>query len=536
MSPISRRSVLGSLAATGLSAAVLASDQKFGKSSPHRIAQKVKPPIWHIDDAQEKLDADSIPKPRRSTDTAVRAENAKPGSATWRLGADGTRVATDAGNQIKGYASATSVNLGGKIAFHISAGEPFEIAIFRLGWYGGSGARKILTTRMLAAASQPPLSIDVLTGMISCDWAPTWTLNVGKKWVPGTYIAVLTTKAGWRNYVPFVVRDPAKKNGFCIVLPFATYQAYNMWPHDGLRGRSLYLGYAGTGIFGDVRPDGKPLNKGDSTRRARKVSFDRPFHDHGLPFRFDEDHYMIQWVECMGYDLNYATSIDLETGAVDPRNYQGLVFSGHDEYWSRAMRETIEHGIRQGISMAYMAANNVYWHIRFETSAKHRPNRVMACYKTGEDAPDYPTSATMLWRDPHPGPANPEQAMLGVQFNGIVNESVPLVVRSSNHWFWEGCGVADGEAIPHVVDGEADAYNPSYPAPVDVDHTLLSASPYQLKNGSPMMQNSSLYETRNGAIVFVAGTFNWTKSLGYPALANTKIQQATLNLLDRITV
>ena len=43
-------------------------------------------------------------------------ENQQPGTSQWRIGTK----ATDAGGQIKGYASATSVNKGGNITFFVS--------------------------------------------------------------------------------------------------------------------------------------------------------------------------------------------------------------------------------------------------------------------------------------------------------------------------------------------------------------------------------------------------------------------------------
>src|SRR3712207_5069991 len=46
----------------------------------------------------------------------VRAENARPGTDAWQLGRPGFRTADDAAQQIKGYASATSVNVGWSIA------------------------------------------------------------------------------------------------------------------------------------------------------------------------------------------------------------------------------------------------------------------------------------------------------------------------------------------------------------------------------------------------------------------------------------
>src|SRR4051794_3379650 len=48
------------------------------------------------------------------------AENAHAGTTAWRLQQNGRRVADDATGQIKGYASATSVNKGESLTFKVS--------------------------------------------------------------------------------------------------------------------------------------------------------------------------------------------------------------------------------------------------------------------------------------------------------------------------------------------------------------------------------------------------------------------------------
>src|ERR1700759_2732213 len=52
--------------------------------------------------------------------TRITAENAKAGSADWRMGAGKSRPGTDHERQIKGYASTDSVALGESIDFHVA--------------------------------------------------------------------------------------------------------------------------------------------------------------------------------------------------------------------------------------------------------------------------------------------------------------------------------------------------------------------------------------------------------------------------------
>src|SRR5436190_13048195 len=69
----------------------------------------------------------------------VTLENQKQGTTAWQL----TKPAN--GHQIEGYASLTSVNRGGQIAFFVSTySSNFTFEVFRFGWYGGVGGRRVL--------------------------------------------------------------------------------------------------------------------------------------------------------------------------------------------------------------------------------------------------------------------------------------------------------------------------------------------------------------------------------------------------------
>jgi hypothetical protein len=474
-------------------------------------------------------------------DNPVRAENRLPGDRSWKIGAGATVAADDLGRQIKGYASAAGVNRGETIGFHVSThpARPFTVSVYRMGYYGGLGARRLAHSPTLPGVSQPEPATAPATGTITCAWDANWSLKVPQHWTSGSYLAAFTTVDGHRSFAPFVVRDDPRPADFLVVQPFATYQAYNQWPLDGRVGKSLYYGYGhdGNASAGDAeggRTDvhGAPIAYGT---RARKVSFERPYSGVGLPQRADLDYEFLQWAERSGYDLSYATSVDLHAGRIDTSRYAALVFSGHDEYWSQAMRATVTAAVSSGTHVAFMAANNVYWHTRYEpgTSSAHQ---VMACYKSDPDPESDASGPTGLWRTIDPHGAKAEQGLIGVQYNGIPNADVPLVVSGADHWFWAGTGVRDGEAIRAIVGGEADGLDGGAPKPDSVQHTLLSASPYTATTHSyqPRTQHTSLYETARGSLVFDAATFNWSLGLNRPGYTDARIQRATANLFSRL--
>lgn len=522
MPEISRRSVLTVLGAGALAAGTAAT--------------------VHAATAGSALPVDTA---EGSADNPIRVENRLPGSADWRIGAGDTVGADDIGRQIAGYASAPSVNLGGSLDFHVSTSpaRSYTIAIYRLGYYGGVGARQVTGSPSLSGVSQPDPVTDPDTGMIHCPWAVSWTLKVPATWTSGAYLAAFTTEDGHRSLTPFVVRDDARTSDFLVVLPFTTYQAYNQWPLDGKLGKSLYYGYGDDGDAGEAQVEGgsarfdvhgKPVSYG---ARARTVSFARPYSGVGLPQRIDIDYEFLQWAERMGYDLSYSTSVDVHQGNVTASQHAAMVFSGHDEYWSQEMRDTVEAAVDRGTHLAYIAANNVYWHVRFEPDPHGSDVPVMVCYKSDPDPAPDESGPTCLWREVNTKGNQAEQSLLGVMYNGIPKEEVPLSVSTPEHWFWSGSGVRDGETIPGIVGGEADGYYAGSPQPPNVkNHALLSASHYMALGGSdwPRFQHTSLYETDHGAMVFDAATFNWAFGLNRPGYVDARIQRATTNLFNRL--
>jgi len=460
----------------------------------------------------------------------VTSENALPGSAGW-VAKDGIKRANDYAHQIKGYASTVTVNVGECIDFHVSvAGDSdFTIDIYRLGYYQGQRARRVTGSPVLRGVAQPQARLDEPDrGLITCDWSVSWTLEIPVDWTSGMFLAACTSTSGFRHCVPFVVRDAARASDFLVILPFTTYQAYNQYPLDHVMGKSLYFGYgtgAGTGF--DAVAGGRITYR----TRARAVSFGRP-HAGFVPRRMDLDHDSITWMERVGYDVTYATSLDLHYGRVDPGRYKAMVFSGHDEYWTAAMRDTVERGIDRGTSMVFFTANNCYWHVRLEPGVGQ--NLVMVCYKTDADPNPDTHGATRLWRDLAAGYAKAEQVFIGAQLQSLVSKSWPLMVRHADHWFWEGTGLKNGDSIPMIVGGEADAVIPGMPNVPGVKQVLLSESHYEDEKRQPRTQQTSLYQAASGAWVFCAGTFQWPMGLSRDWYKDDRLSRATQNLFERI--
>ena len=151
-----------------------------------------------------------------------------------------------------------SVNKGEALQFKVrTSATNYRLDIYRIGYYGGMGARMITTIEPSAALpqTQPACLEDTTTGLIDCgNWNVSATWQVPNSVVSGVYIANMVREDGSSgvSQIVFVVRDDASNSDILLQTSDATWQAYNSYG-----GNSLY--------------------KGNPVGRAFKVSYNRPF-------------------------------------------------------------------------------------------------------------------------------------------------------------------------------------------------------------------------------------------------------------------
>jgi len=460
-------------------------------------------------------------------------ENQQPGTSQWRIGL----VGTDAVGQIKGYASATSVNKGANIAFYVSVNpaQTYTIDVYRIGWYQGLGGRLMQHIGPLSGVRQPTCPTDATTGMIECHWTAAYTLATQISWTSGIYLALLTNAQGFQNYIVFVVRDDSRVAALLYQQPVTTYQAYNDYPFDSATGKSLYPfnSYGANTVTGG--------------KNAAKVSFDRPYLGDGTGLTWGQSVFsweinFVRWMEKSGYDVTYATDVDTHTDGARLLNYRGILSVGHDEYWSKPMFDAFVAARDAGVNLAFFGANAIYWQVRFESSSSGVPNRVLVCYRDATlDPVTDPSLKTVNWRDPLLN--RPEQTLIGVQYANqlqwqpVNNGYVPHVVTNSGNWVYAGTGFKDGDSVSGIVGYEADRSYSQYPLPnaVSGTYTLLSHSPFFSADNTSDYANSSVYQTSSGAWVFSAGSHGWSYALDDygGSVVDPRIQRTTANILDR---
>src|SRR5437762_2236682 len=463
-------------------------------------------------------------------------ENQQPGSGNWRMWLHNIPPADDVNKQIKGYASATSVNKGESITFYVTVNpaQQYTMDVYRMGWYQGLGGRLMESIGPLQGVAQPDCPVDATTGLTECNWTASYTLAVPPNWTSGVFVVMLTNAQGRQNYITFVVRDDARVADIMFQQAVNTYQAYNNYPDDNATGKSHY----DFNSFGANTVASTPTIP---SSRAVKVSWNRPYADYGGGQFLTWDYYFVRWLERSGYDVKYSTDVDTHENSA--RLLQSKVFlsGAHNEYWSKPMYDGVQQARDAGIHLGFFGADGVFWQVRFEPSPlTGAADRVVVGYKDRTIDPVQGPTTTILWRDLFLN--RPEQQLVGVQYSGgqlpVSAPNAPYVVQNSSSWVYAGTGLADGDSIPGIVGYETDSSMSSTPLPTSVAGTyqVLSQSPFTDAGGTTMIANSSIYQAPSGAWVFGAGTVSWSWGLDLANVVDPRIQRITANLLKQFGV
>jgi PKD repeat protein len=487
---------------------------------------------------------------------------------------------------IGGFTPQSSYNIGESVPLKIGTdegsfpGTSVNIAVYRIGYYGGDGARLIPgagATNVKVNNSFQCNPANTTTGELSCsNWNVSYTIPGSSLPVSGIYEAVFTDVAdgGIENYVVFPVRNDSRASEVLYVLPDADYQAYNLWGC-----KSLYFDQCG----------GANTAAGDP--RAVAVSFDRPtaHGDNEDNHFFGPDYNTVFWLEQQGYDVTYTDDIQTDSNLSSLLNHKIDLVSGHSEYWSYNSFNNFKKARDAGVNILSLSANTAYWQTRYENN-----HRTVICYKTiqgttsgnpggtpndpasiGPNGEALPEFATTTRRDPGApagdpnappggriGPNEPENSLWGVLYVGDNDDnpfkmSIPAGNANGEfggNRFWRNAEINPTQTTTMeepFVGWEWDQIPtvPSYLAqePAGVKQLTLTdvtnsgdswlqdagrARASTAPPGTPSNVSAVEYRAPSGALVFSTGTMEW--SLAFDV--QQPIDQATYNIISDMGV
>ena len=479
--------------------------------------------------------------PAHAADNEITLENSLPGSppSEWDI-----RGAGDQG--VQGFATQISVDQGQRVDFKIdTVAADYRIDIYRLGWYQGNGARKVATIDTSATIERDQPNCVLIDGttddnLVDCgNWSVSASWDVPADATSGLYIArPVRADNGGASHIVFIVRDDDGASDLLFQTSDTTWQAYNS--------------YGGYNVYAT----------GSAGVNAQKVSYNRPFTTRATStedWLFTAEYPMIRWLERNGYDVSYSTDLDTGLRPAELLEHQAFLSVGHDEYWSQEQRDAVEAARDAGVDLAFFSGNEIYWKTRMEDSTVDGVDgdgRTMVVYKEGSAgssadehqrcyrnfACDPSPVWTGLWRETASASGTsavgePENALSGQISWRSSTTSIQVPGEFARLRFWKNTAVAGlsaggrvtlaGGTLGYEWNPESAQYADWYPP----GRVLLSSTTV----GTDVHQ-MSLYRAPSGALVFGAGTVQWSWGLDGQhdegsSTEDRNVQQATVNLL-----
>lgn len=463
----------------------------------------------------------------------IQVENAKPGSTDWLL----TKVKRHDDEiyelgwkrrrGVEAYTSHTSIKAGETLNVHVSTHpvSRYSAQIYRMGYYGGAGARLMRTLGPFQGTSEPTPA-DGARNLVECKWKVGFSIEIPKDWVSGVYFGKLATipaaagqyldrEMAAESYFVFVVRDDRKAD-LLFQTSDMTWLSYNRWP----QWRSLYD--LGTNPWGS-----------NNRNVGYDVSFDKPYalFWNGFPAGFHPltngsgeflmtEFPLAFWLEREGYDVTYIANVDTHADGAGLLRGKAFLSVGHDEYWTQQMYDNVVKARDAGVSLAFLSGNSISGVVELLPSSDGRPNRIMRRAGRGFSA---------------------EQELMGATSYGV--GFADWTCDKPEHWVFEGTNMKKGDRVAQLVGWE-------YHGPPLGKHAnleVLSEGPVYGNNGEKRNGTyaTTLYTAAKGNIVFNASTCWWNVVLSTPpgfqspprkdfSRADGRIQRITKNILDRM--
>ena len=395
---------------------------------------------------------------------------------------------------IQGFGTDIAINRGETIEFKVDTDSPdYRIDIYRMGYYGGMGARRVDSFE--PAAALPQIQPDCLRGpipvlaegggieewpapLVDCgNWAVSASWQAPADATSGIYFARLVREdpiEGWvkndefeatplpptgedslweapgfhavmRNplrearasHIYFVVRDDDGESDLLFQTSDLNWQAYNR--------------YGGHSVYGRLNPERLRLHGGPP--RAPKVSYNRPFetrHYRAVNMVFNSEYPMVRWLERNGYDVSYTSGVDTDRRGEELLEHKVFLSVGHDEYWTGQQRRNVEAALAAGVHLGFFGSNDVFWKVRWEPSidGSEEPYRTFVTYKETQNHRKLdPVEWTGLFRDHrsiNPEGPWPENALTGTLFTVNAWRNDPLMVDAefADLRFWRNTEAA----------------------------------------------------------------------------------------------
>ncbi|WP_342610120.1 N,N-dimethylformamidase beta subunit family domain-containing protein [Thiothrix nivea] len=445
----------------------------------------------------------------------------------------------DVFSDICAYFEVGTATIGGQLKAHVSTTSPdFKVSIRR------AGSTDVLSEQSFSSGKQ---YITGTTNYNGLNWGSAYNINIPSNWNSGIYQLVFQNASGfYSEYVAVRASSPGSHSKILVLDSLPTKIAYSP-----IGGKSMY-GFNSTNGQGAV-----------------EVSMERPT-GRG---QWTEHRMFATWLDAKGIAYEAASMIDIHRDPNLLKNYDLVIQVGHNEYWSKEMRDAWDSYLASGGNGAIFSGNTMWWQVRFSADYKN-----MVCYKNADAdrAANPGISDDRLTVNWYNTPLNkPENLSTGVSFRNAgyhdyTENGVPYYVKGgvgddgtnggfkvtdASHWAFAGTGLSNGSVFGrdstiagYEVDGALFRMEGTTPVVTGEDGTptnfqILAITPAYAVNspsGVPGIVSNNyngqgwgtvgvFKPSNNSGTVFVGPSIDWAEGLEDP-----QVSRITENVINHL--
>lgn len=200
-----------------------------------------------------------------------------------------------------------------------------SIRIFRMGWYGGSGARLIYFSNKIEVPTNKIWEMDQPSSPDLAVNGPSWNSVfehvLPDKWCDGLYVIKIENDDAKATLAPFWLTSPSESEGIAVCFSPINIQARNWWG-----------GYSATQVIG-----GKSESRNTLYHQigSKTLSINRPMYNPRTGDFLRWAYPLVRFLERHDIPVTYITDLDIEELGTIPESITHFVTLGPMRYWTK---------------------------------------------------------------------------------------------------------------------------------------------------------------------------------------------------------
>ena len=222
-----------------------------------------------------------------------------------------------------------------------------SIRIFRMGWYGGTGARLVFYSNKIEVPTNKIwIQNHTKTPTLAANgpsWKSVFEQVIPNEWCDGLYVIKIENDEGKATLAPFWLTTPLESEGIAVCFSPINIQARNWWG-----------GYSATQII-----NGKAKSRSDLYHQigSKTLSINRPMYNPRAGDFLRWAYPLVRFLERHDIPVTYLTDLDIEEIGSIPESITHFVTLGPMRYWTELLdSELTDFCRKEGKTYAHLGA------------------------------------------------------------------------------------------------------------------------------------------------------------------------------------